>query len=96
MLHISAAWHLRAALLTLRDVVGVASDDRVSHRTTGRIFLGHCDPRVHEFSDLAHSDQACVEGGDDKLLEALEAGPSTVIEKGRVFKDLPTLMRWLQ
>ena len=61
-----------------------------------RIFPGHRDPRVHEFSDLAHSDQACVEGGDDKLLEALEAGPSTVIEKGRVFKDLPTLMRWLQ
>ena len=61
-----------------------------------RIFLGRHDPRVHEFSDLAHSDQAFVEGQDDELLEAPEADPSMVIEKGRVFKDLPTLMRWLQ
>jgi hypothetical protein len=27
-----------------------------------RIFLSRCDPRVHEFSDLAHFDQAFVEG----------------------------------
>ena len=53
-------------------------------------------PRVHEFSDLAHSDQACAEGRDDELLEAHEAGPNMVIENGRVFKDLPTLKRWLQ
>ena len=52
-----------------------------------RIFLGRRDPRVHEFSDLAHSNQACAEGHDDELLEASEAGPSMVIEKGRVFKD---------
>ena len=38
-----------------------------------RIFPGRRDPRVHEFSDLAHSDQACVEGRDDELLEAPEA-----------------------
>ena len=31
------------------------------------IFLGRRDPRVHEFSDLAHSDQACAEGHDDEL-----------------------------
>jgi hypothetical protein len=30
------------------------------------------------------------------MLEAPEAGPNMVIEKGRVFKDLPTLKRWLQ
>ena len=30
-----------------------------------RIFPGRRDPRVHEFSDLAHSDQAFVEGSDD-------------------------------
>ena len=36
-----------------------------------RIFSGRCDPRVHEFSDLAYSDQACAEGRDDELLEAL-------------------------
>ena len=36
-----------------------------------RIFPGCHDPRVHEFSDLAHSDQACAEGRDDELLEAL-------------------------
>ena len=28
--------------------------------------------------------------------EAPEAGPNMVIEKGRVFKDLPALKRWLQ
>ena len=60
-----------------------------------RIFPDHRDPRVHEFSDLAHSDQACAEGRDDELLEAPEAGPNMVIEKGRVFKDLPALKRWL-
>ena len=26
-----------------------------------RIFPGRRDPRVHDFSDLAHSNQACVE-----------------------------------
>ena len=61
-----------------------------------RIFPDSRDPRVHEFSDLAHSDQACAEGCDDELLEASEAGPNMVIEKGRVFKDLPALKRWLQ
>ena len=63
--------------------------------TLRRIFPGRRDPRVHEFSDLTYSDQACAEGHDDKLLEAPEAGPNMVIEKGRVFKDLPTLKRWL-
>jgi hypothetical protein len=51
------------------------------------IFPGRRDPRVHEFSDLAHSNQACAEGWDDKLLEGPKAGPSMVIEKGRVIKD---------
>ena len=60
------------------------------------IFLGRRDARVHEFSDLAHSNQTCVEGRDDELLEAPEAGPNMVIEKGRVFKDLPALKKWLQ
>ena len=60
------------------------------------IFPDHRDSRVHEFSDLAHFDQACVEGHDDELLEAHEVGPNMVIENGRVFKDLPALKRWLQ
>ena len=60
-----------------------------------RIFLGHRDPRVHEFSNLAHSDQTSAEGRDDELLEAPEAGPNMVIENWRVFKDLPALKRWL-
>ena len=51
---------------------------------------------IQEFSDLAHFDQACVEGCDDELLEAPKAGPNMVIENGRVFKDLPALKRWLQ
>jgi hypothetical protein len=59
-----------------------------------RIFLGR-DPRVHEFSDLTHFDQACAEGHDDELQEALEAGSEMTIEKERVFKDLPALKRWL-
>ena len=42
----------------------------------------------HEFSDLAHSDQAFVEGHDDKLLKAPEASPNMVIDNGRVFNDL--------
>ena len=46
------------------------------------IFPGRRDPRFHEFSDLAHSDQACTEGRDDELLEAPEAGPNMVIEMG--------------
>ena len=61
-----------------------------------RIFPDRRDPRVHEFSDLAHSDQAFAEGRDDELLKAPEAGPNMVIENGRVFNDLPALKRWLQ
>ena len=60
------------------------------------IFPSRRDPRVHEFSDLAHSDQAFAEGRDDELLEASEADPNMVIENGRVFNDLPALKRWLQ
>ena len=59
-----------------------------------RIFPIRRDPRVHEFSDLAHFDQAFVAGRDDKLLEAPEAGPNMVIENGRMFNDLPALKRW--
>uniref|UniRef100_K3XQJ4 MULE transposase domain-containing protein n=1 Tax=Setaria italica TaxID=4555 RepID=K3XQJ4_SETIT len=55
------------------------------------IFPGRRDPRVHEFSNLTHSDQAFAERRDDELLEAPEAGPSMVIEEGRVFKDLPKI-----
>jgi hypothetical protein len=61
-----------------------------------RIFLGHRDPMVHEFSNLTHSDQAFAEGRDDELQEAPETGPSMEIEKGRVFNDLSGLKRWLQ
>ena len=61
-----------------------------------RVYSGHRDPRVHEFSDLTHSDQACAEGHDDELQEALESRLEITVEKGRVFKDLPTLKRWLE
>ena len=50
-----------------------------------------CDPLVHEFSDLRHSQHAYGEGRDDELLEAPEAGDNVKIKKGMVFKDLPTL-----
>ena len=60
-----------------------------------RFFPGRSDPRVNEFSDLTLSDQACAEGRDDELLDAAEAGPDMVIEKGRVYNNLPALKRWL-
>jgi hypothetical protein len=61
-----------------------------------RVFPDGRDPRVHEFSDLSLSHQANAEGRDDELLDAPEAGPSMMIENGRVFKDLTALKRWLQ
>jgi hypothetical protein len=61
-----------------------------------RVFPDGRDPRVHEFSDLSLSHQANARGRDDELLDAPEASPSTMIEKGRVFKDLTALKRWLQ
>jgi hypothetical protein len=60
-----------------------------------RIILEHQDPSVHEFSDLSLSHDAFAEGGDE-LLDAPEAGPTMMIEKGRIFKDLNALKRWLQ
>jgi hypothetical protein len=51
---------------------------------------------VHEFIDLSLSHQVNAEGRDDELLYAPEASPSMMIEKGRVFKDLTPLKRWLQ
>jgi hypothetical protein len=51
-----------------------------------RIFPDRRDPVVHEFTDLTHSDQACAEGREDELQEALEAGPSMEIEKGGGFQ----------
>jgi hypothetical protein len=53
------------------------------------------DPLVHEFSDLSHSQHAYAEGRDDELLEVPEASDNMEIHKGMVFKDLPTLRRWL-
>ena len=53
------------------------------------------DPLVHDFNELSHSQHACGEGRDDELLEAPEADDSVEIQKGMVFKDLPTLRRWL-
>jgi hypothetical protein len=47
-----------------------------------RVFLDGWDPRVHEFSDLSLSHQVNAEGRDDELLDAPEAGPSMMIEKG--------------
>jgi hypothetical protein len=54
------------------------------------------DPVVHEFSSLSHSNGAYVEGWDDELLEALDNADSIEIKVGLIFKDLPTLSRWLQ
>jgi hypothetical protein len=50
----------------------------------------------HEFSDLSLSHEAFAKRRDDELLDAPETGPSMMIEKGRVFKDLTVAKRWLQ
>jgi hypothetical protein len=60
-----------------------------------RVILDNRDPRVHEFSDLSISHEANAEERDDEMLDAPEASPSMMIEKGRVFKDLTALNRWL-
>jgi hypothetical protein len=54
------------------------------------------DPAVHEISSLSHSNGAYAEGRDDELLEALDNTDNIEIKKGLIFKDLPTLRRWLQ
>jgi hypothetical protein len=59
------------------------------------LFCPDHDPLVHEFSDLSHSHGAYAEGRDDELLEAPDSGDSMEIWKGLLFKDLPTLRRWL-
>jgi hypothetical protein len=61
-----------------------------------RIIPEHRDPSVHEFSDLSLSHEAFAEGRDDELLDAPEVDPTMMIEKGRIFKDLNALKRWLQ
>jgi hypothetical protein len=83
--------------------VGDLDDDRPVGELTEsdiemlqRVISDHRDPRVHEFSDHSLSHEANAEGRDDELLDAPEAGPSMMIEKGQVFKDLTTLKMWLQ
>jgi hypothetical protein len=61
-----------------------------------RVIPDHRDPRVHKFSDFSLSHEANVEGRDDEMLDTPEVGPSMMIEKGWVFKDLTALKRWLQ
>jgi hypothetical protein len=54
------------------------------------------DPAVHEFSSVSHSNGAYAEGRDDELLEALDNTNNIEIKNVLIFKDLPTLRRWLQ
>jgi hypothetical protein len=54
------------------------------------------DPAVHEFSSLSQSTGAYAEGRDDEPLEALDNDDNIEIKVGLLFKDLPTLRRWLQ
>jgi hypothetical protein len=56
-----------------------------------RRFCPECDPAVHEFSSLSHSNGAYAEGRDDELLEAPDNADNIAIKKGLIFKDLPTL-----
>ena len=63
-----------------------------------RRFYTDRDPLVPEFSDVRNLDSAYAEGREDELLECREHGDGDVVEimKGLVFRDLPTLRRWLQ
>ena len=63
-----------------------------------RRFCPDHDPLVLEFSDVRNLDSAYAEGREDELLECREHGDGDVVEimKGLVFRDLPTLRRWLQ
>ena len=63
-----------------------------------RRFCPDRDPLVPEFSDVRNLDSAYAEGREDELLECREHGDGDVVEimKGLVFRDLPTLRRWLQ
>jgi hypothetical protein len=61
-----------------------------------RLFYSDHDPLIHEFSDLSGFRSAYAEGRDGELLEAPESGDSIEIQKNLLFKDLPTLTRWLQ
>jgi hypothetical protein len=61
-----------------------------------RLFCPDCDPLVHKFSDLSRSRSAYAEGRDGELLEASEARDSMEIKKDLLFKNLPTMRRWLQ
>jgi hypothetical protein len=54
------------------------------------------DPAVHEFSSLSQSTGAYTEGRDDELLKAPDNTDSIEIKVGLLFKDMPTLRRWLQ
>jgi hypothetical protein len=54
------------------------------------------DPEVHEFSSLSHSNGAYAEGCDDELLKAPDNADGIEIKVNLLFKDLPTLRRWLQ
>jgi hypothetical protein len=60
------------------------------------LFCPDRDLLVHEFSDLSGSRSDYAEGRDGELLETPEAGHSMEIKKDLLFKDLPTLKRWLQ
>ena len=61
-----------------------------------RRFFPDRDPLVHEFSDLRHCHSAYAEERDDEMLEPHEAGDSSEIAKGLVFKDLASVQKWLQ
>jgi len=56
------------------------------------------DPEVPEFSDVRNLDKTYAEGREADLLECREHGDDEVLEikKGIVFRNLPTLRRWLQ
>jgi hypothetical protein len=79
-----------------------SDDDRLVQEMTEqeieliRCLCPECDPAVHEFSSLSHSNGAYAKGRDDELLEAPDNADSIEIKVGLIFKDLPTLRRWLQ
>jgi hypothetical protein len=53
------------------------------------------DPVVHKFSIISQSSGAYAEERDGELLEAPDNADIIEIKVGLLFKDLPTLRRWL-
>jgi hypothetical protein len=92
----SKLWMMRNSMVSLEPLILMMTALIGQDIELIRLFCPDRDLVVHEFSDLTHSHKAYVKGTDDELLEAPETRDNMEIQKGLLFKDFPTLRRWLQ